>query len=55
MHCVHTIKTELGELAGIKSVDAQADTKLVTVQWEAPATWDAIVAKMTEIGYPAEA
>lgn len=54
MHCVHTIKTELALMAGIKAVDAAPDTKLVTVSWEAPASWDAIKAKMAEIGYPAD-
>lgn len=54
MHCVHTIQTELKELAGVILVEAQADTKLVTVHWEAPATWAAIEAKLAEIGYPAE-
>lgn len=55
MHCVHTIQTELKELAGVTDVEAKADTKLVTVRWDAPATWDKIKATMTEIGYPAEA
>lgn len=54
MHCVHTIKTELGEMPGVKTVDANPQTKLVTVSWEAPASWDAIKARMAEIGYPAE-
>ncbi len=53
MHCVHTIKTELGELPGVTSVEAQADTKQVTVSWQAPATWDQIKAALVEIGYPA--
>ncbi len=52
MHCVRTIKNELGELAGVQSVEASPDTKQVTVRWEAPATWDQIKARMAEIGYP---
>jgi len=55
MHCVHTIKSELGEMAGVSTVEADADTKLVTVNWETPATWDKIQATLAEIGYPAEA
>ncbi len=55
MHCVNTIQNELSELAGVKSVKAAADSKQVTVSWEAPATWDKIKALMAEIGYPAEA
>jgi copper chaperone len=53
-HCVHTIQTELGELDGVKSVKADASSKLVTVSWEAPATWDTIRSLLAEIGYPAE-
>jgi copper chaperone CopZ len=55
MHCVHTIQTELGELGGVTSVKAEADSKLVTVNWEAPATWEKIKTLMAEIGYPVEA
>src|SRR5438874_10931620 len=54
-HCVHTIQNEVGELPGVKSVQAKEDSKLVTVTFEAPATTEQIEALMTEIGYPAEA
>ena len=50
-HCVMTIKRELGELAGVASVTGDAETKTVTVEWEAPATWDGIEALLTEINY----
>lgn len=53
-HCVHTIQDEVGELAGVKSVQAQEDSKVVTVTFEAPATTEQIEALMAEIGYPAE-
>jgi copper chaperone CopZ len=52
--CTKTIKSELSAMPGVKSVDAAVDTKQVSVQWEAPATWDAIEAKLTEIDYPPE-
>jgi len=52
-HCTATIERELGELEGIQSVKADQNTKMVTVKWEAPATWDTIKALMAEIGYPA--
>ena len=52
-HCTMTIQREVAELAGVKSVQADQNTKLVTVSWEAPATWDKIKAFMEEIGYPA--
>lgn len=54
-HCVHTIQAEVGELAGVKSVQAKEDSKVVTVTFEAPATTQQIEALMAEIGYPAEA
>ncbi len=50
-HCVHTIKTEVGELAGVRSVEADANTKVVTVNWDDPATWEQIKATLTEIDY----
>jgi copper chaperone len=51
-HCVMTIKNEVGELAGVRKVDADKDTRIVTVQWDTPATWDQIKALLTEIEYP---
>jgi copper chaperone len=53
-HCVHTIEDEVGELDGVKSVQAQEDSKVVTITFEAPATTEQIEALMAEIGYPAE-
>ena len=50
-HCVMTIKRELGDLEGVVSVDADAETKTVEVKWEAPATWDSIKELLTEINY----
>ena len=51
-HCVMTIKRELGELEGVASVTADAETRSVTVEWESPATWEGIVSLLTEINYP---
>ena len=53
-HCVHTIQNELGDLEGVKKVVANEATKLVTVEWEAPQTWENIKATLEEINYPAE-
>jgi copper ion binding protein len=53
-HCVMTIKREVGELEGVKSVDGDEKTKMVTVEWENPATWDKIADTLKEAGYPAE-
>lgn len=53
-HCVHTIKTELGDLTGIKTVEGAVDTKLITIGYDDPATREKIEALLAEIDYPAE-
>jgi copper chaperone CopZ len=54
-HCVHTIQTELGELAGVKSVEASAETKKVTISFETPATEEKIKSLLKSIDYPVAA
>lgn len=51
-HCVHTIETELSDLEGVVRVKAEQMDKRVTVDYEPPATPDAIQALLTEIAYP---
>lgn len=51
-HCVHTIKTELTDLEGVKLVDAELDRKLVTITYEPPATEELLVSLLNEINYP---
>ena len=51
-HCVHTIKTELSDLQGVKSVDADMMKKEITVQFEEPATPSSIENLLAEINYP---
>jgi len=53
-HCVHTIKSEVSDLAGVKSVEADANTKKATITFEPPATEDQIVELLTAINYPPE-
>ncbi len=53
-HCVHTIQNEIGELAGVQNVQANEQSKLVTVTYDQPATEQAIKDLMAEIGYPAQ-
>ncbi len=53
-HCVHTIQSEVGELPGVKSVQALEDSKLVTIAFDDPATKEKIEALLAEIGYPVE-
>jgi copper chaperone len=52
-HCVMTIKRELSELAGVTRVEADAETKTVTVAWDAPATENSVRSLLAEINYPA--
>ncbi len=54
-HCVHTIQTEVSELAGVKSVKAEASTKAVEIVFDAPATVEQIKKLMAEINYPVAA
>lgn len=51
-HCTHTIKMELADLPGVKKVDADVTSKMVTVEWDAPATWEQIEDTLVEINYP---
>ena len=52
MHCVHTIKTEIGELEGVQAVEANAQTRQATVTFNDPVTEEQIVQLLTEINYP---
>ena len=51
-HCTHTIEMELADLAGVKSVSADMDSRQVVVEWGDPATWAQIEALLVEINYP---
>ena len=53
-HCVSAIESELAEMEGVSSVKADAESKTVTVQWDAPASIERIRATLTEINYPAQ-
>jgi len=53
-HCIHTINTELADMEGVKSVEAKMDNKMVTVNFEPPASEDKIRELLVEINYPAE-
>ena len=52
-HCVNSIKNELSELDGVKTVEGSPENKQVTVEWESPATLDKIKETLKEINYPA--
>lgn len=51
-HCVHTVEMEVGDIAGVKNVSADEQSKRVTVEWEAPANWEQIESVLREINYP---
>ncbi|HML21550.1 MAG TPA: heavy-metal-associated domain-containing protein [Aggregatilinea sp.] len=51
-HCVMTIKNEVSDLAGVQRVEADKDTRQVTVEWDTPATWEQINDLLVEINYP---
>ena len=53
-HCVMTIKREVGELEGVKSVEGDENNKRVTIKWDPPTTWEKISGTLKEVGYPAD-
>ncbi|RPJ14280.1 MAG: copper chaperone [Desulfobacteraceae bacterium] len=53
-HCVMSIKNELSELAGVKKVEGNPQSKSITVEWESPASIDKILNTLKEINYPAQ-
>jgi len=52
--CVNTIKNEVSELSGVQSVSGEVDSKMITVEWDTPASWDIIKDKLVEIDYAPE-
>ena len=50
--CVKTIKSEVSQITGVKQVEADVKTKVVTVEWDTPASWQGIESKLVEIEYP---
>jgi len=52
MHCVHTIKMELEELPGVITVEADASTKIVVIEYDEPADETKIEGLLKEINYP---
>jgi copper chaperone CopZ len=51
-HCTQTIKMELGEMPGVQRVDADVESRTVTVEWNEPADWEQIKSLLAEINYP---
>ena len=53
-HCVMAIKRELGDLAGVSSVEVDPGTKDISVDFESPATQETVENLLDEIGYPVQ-
>lgn len=51
-HCKHTIESEISELSGVQSVEADVATKRVSVVFDVPATAEQIKGLLSEINYP---
>lgn len=49
--CVNTVRSELENVSGVVNVDVNKPSQLVTVEWQAPATWDIIKNALTVIDY----
>jgi len=55
-HCVATIEREIGEMNGVGSVEAEQESRRVTISWDPETTdWVAIEGTLREINYPPEA
>ncbi len=50
--CVNTVESTVRQIAGVRTVQAEEDTKQVVVQWDDPATWSEIEQALTEVDYP---
>ena len=52
-HCVMTIKNELSEVDGVKSIEGDPDAKCIVIEWDSPASIEKIKETLKEINYPA--
>jgi copper chaperone len=50
--CVNTVTSEIEQVAGVAHVEVNKPAQLVTVEWQAPASWDVIEKALIEIEYP---
>jgi len=50
--CAKIVSHTLSSLAGVHRVEVDSKTKVVTVQWGDPATWQLIGTRLVESGYP---
>lgn len=52
-HCVHTIQSEVSDLAGVQAVIADQTARSATITFDQPATEEKIKKLLAEIHYPA--
>jgi copper chaperone len=52
-HCVHTIQSEVIDVPGVKSVKADQNLRVATIEFEPPASEDKIKELLATINYPA--
>lgn len=53
-HCVSAVKNRVGQLEGVESVDASAETKLIDVTFDGEKlNLEKIQAELADEGYPA--
>lgn len=52
-HCTHTITMELSDIEGVSKVDADVQTRLVSISFDEPATEQVLKDTLAEINYPA--
>jgi copper chaperone len=52
-HCIHTIQSELIDLPGVKSVMADQNMRIATIEFESPASEEKIKELLASINYPA--
>jgi copper ion binding protein len=50
-HCVASVSEEIGELAGVESVDVVLETGVVTVSSAAPLEREQVAAAVEDAGY----
>lgn len=54
-HCVSTVQQAVGDVPGVESVSASADTKVIDVRFDpAQVTVDRIEAVLDDAGYPVQ-
>lgn len=49
--CVQAIKGELSDLEGVVSVNGEVESRMVTVEFDDPASWEKIATTLKAIDY----